>query len=207
MAEQQKQSQKVSPQHAGSSRRNFIKGVAVSSALITTITSKPVWASQCSISGNLSGNASHHDENEVCTFSAYSPGGWLQGRASGNAGTNPSLWPYTGVSPSTPFSTLFPAAPSQQTMGNNWAPFQGTVEQALGGGSHGWERQCACAWLNAALWQTAMAECEVNPNCQIVDDLAPGFYFPLTTYDVQQIYANGKDDIMMADWESAQNID
>lgn len=196
MAEQQKQSQNVTSHNVGSSRRNFIKGVAVSSALITTITSKPVWASQCSISGNLSGNASHHDENEVCTMSMYSPGGWLQGRASGNAGTNADLWPYTGVTRSTPLTSLFPTT-----------SFTGTVAEALGGGSHGWERQCTCAWLNAALWQTAMNECQIDSNCQIVNDLAPGFYFPMTTAQVAAIYAGGHDEAMMADLEAAQNID
>ncbi|WP_088330295.1 twin-arginine translocation signal domain-containing protein [Lacimicrobium sp. SS2-24] len=196
MAEQQKQPQNVSLQQVGSSRRNFIKGVAVGSALITTITSKPVWASQCSVSGNLSGNVSHHDETEVCTMSSYSPGGWLNGRASGNAGTNPNLWSYTGVTKSTPLTSLFATT-----------SFTGTVAQALAGGSHGWERQCTCAWLNAALWQRAMDDCQTDTNCQIVNDLAPGFYFPMTTAQVEAIYASGKDEVMMADMEAAQNID
>ncbi|GGD75067.1 twin-arginine translocation signal domain-containing protein [Lacimicrobium alkaliphilum] len=195
MAEQQKQSQNVTSQNVGSSRRNFIKGVAVSSALITTITSKPVWASQCSISGNLSGNASHHDENEVCTFSAYSPGGWLKGRAAGS-GPNANLWVYTGVSKSTLVSSIFPNT-----------DFTGSIAEALTGGPHGWERQSVCAWLNAALWQTAMNECQSDPNCQIVNDLAPGFYFPMTTAQVAGVYARGKDELMMTDWESAQNIE
>lgn len=48
--------------HSGASRRKFVKGVATATPIILTIASRPVWARNCSLSGQLSGNLSDQDK-------------------------------------------------------------------------------------------------------------------------------------------------
>jgi hypothetical protein len=58
-------------------RRQFFKKAAVGSALLTTISSRPVWAVGCTVSGQMSGNLSNPDRDD-CTAQATgkSPGYW-----------------------------------------------------------------------------------------------------------------------------------
>lgn len=78
-----------------SSRRSFIKKAAVGAPVISTIASKPVWAGQCSLSGNMSGNTSQHDRTDCLNFQGYSPGGWKEnGNGNGNASQNGGAYQY-----------------------------------------------------------------------------------------------------------------
>ena len=58
-------------------RRQFFKKAAIGSAFVGTMTSRPVWAAGCSVSGQMSGNLSNPDRND-CTGKATgkSPGWW-----------------------------------------------------------------------------------------------------------------------------------
>jgi hypothetical protein len=193
MIEQNKAPEKVSTDTT-SARRSFLKKAAISAPILTTIAARPVWAGQCSLSGNLSNNVSHHDDSQPCRYNIFSPGGWLNGRATGT-GDNANLWPYTGFSLSSPLVSLLPTT-----------SFNGSIADALGGGSHGWERQAACAALNATIWDYGLQMCELDPNCQIIQDLPTGFYFPFTLLEIQQIYAAGPDKTQQDAWEAMQNL-
>lgn len=63
-------------------RRQFFKKAAVGSALLTTISSRPVWAAGCTVSGEMSGNLSNPDRND-CDSKATgkSPGYWQSWRS------------------------------------------------------------------------------------------------------------------------------
>lgn len=175
-------------------RRGFLRKVAIAAPLLTTVASRPVWAGQCSLSGNLSNNVSNQNNDEPCQYNTYSPGGWLNGRAAGS-GSNIDLWQYTGFSRNDSLSTLL--------LGTD---YQGSIASALGGGPHGWERQLACAALNAALWDYALNACTIDANCPIMEELAPNFYFPFTLEQIRTIYLAGEAQNIY-DWESMQNID
>lgn len=58
----------------GKDRRRFIKRAIIAAPFILTVTSRPVWASNCTMSGQLSGNLS--DGDELCRGEGCSPGYW-----------------------------------------------------------------------------------------------------------------------------------
>ena len=58
----------------GKDRRRFIKRAIVAAPFILTVTSRPVWAANCTMSGQLSGNLS--DAGEPCCGQGCSPGYW-----------------------------------------------------------------------------------------------------------------------------------
>jgi hypothetical protein len=58
----------------GKDRRRFIKRAIVAAPFILTVTSQPVWAKNCSLSGQLSGNISPADG--PCGGEGCSPGYW-----------------------------------------------------------------------------------------------------------------------------------
>lgn len=188
-----------------SKRRTIIKG-GVATALLTTVMSRPAWASTCSISGNLSGNLSGQNEEEPCQQAIYSPGAWRNGSANSNG-----LWefvaPYTknslvgdllGVSELIPY----------QGSGTRQLQANSTIQQALGGGNHGWERQCTAAALNALLWQSLLIQCESNPSgCSALNGVDSSFYFPFLLSDIQAIYVNGPNSQYPQIWVAAQTID
>ncbi|KPJ90537.1 MAG: hypothetical protein AMJ53_13315 [Gammaproteobacteria bacterium SG8_11] len=59
------------------SRRKFIKGAAAATPIILSVASKPVWARNCSLSGQLSGNLSDHD-GIPCSGQGCSTDFWAQ---------------------------------------------------------------------------------------------------------------------------------
>lgn len=65
-------------EHAGghsSSRRRFLKGAGIAApAVIMTVSSKPVLARHCTVSGTLSGNLSDPDHDHFCA--GRTPGYW-----------------------------------------------------------------------------------------------------------------------------------
>ena len=58
----------------GKDRRRFIKRAIIAAPFILTVTSRPVWAANCTLSGQLSGNLS--DGDEPCGGEGCSPGYW-----------------------------------------------------------------------------------------------------------------------------------
>ena len=62
------------------SRRKFIKGAAAVTPVILSVASRPVWARNCSLSGQLSGNLSDHDgipcNGEGCTIGFWAQKGY-----------------------------------------------------------------------------------------------------------------------------------
>ena len=70
----------------GKDRRRFIKRAIIAAPFILTVTSRPVWACNCTMSGQLSGNLS--DGDEPCGGQGCSPGFWK------NKGYTDNLWHY-----------------------------------------------------------------------------------------------------------------
>ncbi|MFA5493869.1 MAG: hypothetical protein WC247_03755 [Porticoccaceae bacterium] len=184
----------------------IIRGTAAA-ALLTTVASRPVWASsRCSISGNLSGNLSGHDHGEPCELGSYSPGGWRNGAAQ-----KKGLWQY--VSPyakQSSIGSLLGVDKLNVEINGKGKPSltaSSTIEQALAGGNHGWERQCAAAALNALLWQNLVELCESNPgNCSALKNVHDRFYFPFMLADIRAIYINGPGGGYPEVWENAQTL-
>jgi len=83
------------------SRRKFLTKVAVGAPLLTTIASRPVWAGQCTLSGNLSNNVSNHDETTSCSMWGYSGGSWCRGHANNN-----DFWSLIGLTKNSPLSQI-----------------------------------------------------------------------------------------------------
>lgn len=59
----------------GVARRKFLKGAAAVTPVLLSVNSAPVWARNCTLSGQLSGNLSNHDD-EICGGEGCSPGYW-----------------------------------------------------------------------------------------------------------------------------------
>jgi len=83
----------------GKDRRRFIKRAIIAAPFILTVTSRPVWASNCTMSGQLSGNFS--DGAEPCGGEGCSPGYWKN---------HTSMWHYA-FPPDKPFSEVFEVNP------------------------------------------------------------------------------------------------
>ncbi len=65
------------------SRRRFLKGAGIAApAVIMTVSSRPVLARHCTVSGTLSGNLSNPDDDHYCA--GHTPGHWLN---------HPDEWP------------------------------------------------------------------------------------------------------------------
>ena len=62
------------------SRRKFIKGAAAATPVLLSVASRPVWARNCSLSGQLSGNLSDQDgvpcQGEGCTIGFWGQQGY-----------------------------------------------------------------------------------------------------------------------------------
>jgi len=94
----------VSPEINSSStdsRRKFLTKVAIGAPLLTTIASRPVWAGQCTLSGNLSNNVSNQDDTTKCSMWGYSGGAWCNGHANNNG-----FWALVGLTKDSPLSSL-----------------------------------------------------------------------------------------------------
>lgn len=189
------------------SRRGFLTKVAIAAPLLTTIASRPVWAGQCSLSGNLSNNVSNHDHPENCSILGYSPGGWCSGHANNN-----NLWQYVGLTANSPLSALFltysptsfdnfpdgPIATIQDALKKNGGGKKGACSDGnydnLGtpDNDNGLWRQRTAAALNSLLWLYMKNDCENNPSCLFLGNSSPVnelFYYTWTLADIM-----GKDE-------------
>lgn len=73
------QAENVLSKVSTNTRRQFFKKAAIGSALLTTVSSRPVWATAvgCTVSGQMSGNLSNPDWDECDgTATGKSPGWW-----------------------------------------------------------------------------------------------------------------------------------
>jgi hypothetical protein len=68
-----------------------------STPLILTIASRPVWGINCTLSGQLSGNLSDQQNQQMCAGEGLSPNFWK---------AHPELWHYN-FPPQMPFSSVF----------------------------------------------------------------------------------------------------
>jgi hypothetical protein len=180
------------------SRRGFFKKAAIGTALITTISSRPVWArggggGGCTISGNLSGNVSHPHDGEPCRIKGYSPGGWCNGHANNN-----NLWQYIGFTKESDLSTLFgsyalasfdaaPTAKIKDALGRQCNGNSSKLGLGNGDGSGGLWRQRTAAALNSLVWQHMLTACQNNPGCVFLGNSSPvdgEFYFPWTLAEI-----------------------
>jgi hypothetical protein len=163
------------------SRRGFFKKAAIGSALITTVASKPVWANQCTLSGNLSNNTSNHDETTHCALSGFSHGGWKANRSMTGAARS-----YYGVMKGLNGVIINVDSKISVLFGGS-AP-NITIQQALDKvGATGYNTnflaQITAAALNAALWQCIKAQCE-DGSCSIASlGIDNRFYWPKTVED------------------------
>jgi len=66
-------------------RRKFLKGAAAVTPVLLSVKSAPLLARNCTLSGQLSGNLSNHDD-EICGGEGCSPGYW------GNRGFQVGSW-------------------------------------------------------------------------------------------------------------------
>jgi hypothetical protein len=64
-------------QSKNQSRRKFIKGAAAATPIVLSVASRPVWARNCSLSGQLSGNLSN-DDGTPCAGEGCSTDFWGQ---------------------------------------------------------------------------------------------------------------------------------
>ena len=174
MLEQNKAPSKVSTD-TSSARRGFLKKAAISAPILTTIAARPVWAGQCSLSGNLSNNVSNHDPSTHCFAQGYSPGGWLHGHANNNG-----YWAKISLDKTDKLSTLLSVSPHTSI----------TIGEALSGpssphipqGEKGLWRQRAAAALNLCLWNI-MKDCALSVSCNVSSEfssVSDDFYFETT---------------------------
>ncbi|MEW6990589.1 hypothetical protein AADZ91_07850 [Colwelliaceae bacterium 6441] len=162
------------PEPKKTGRRKFIKSAAISAPLMTTLASKPVWAGNCSLSGNLSGNTSTHDRTDCLNFSGYSPGGWKDGHAE-----NHGYWDLIPQEKSTALSSSLAFsfdAPANLSIPN------GQMKSMIGGETlfnallcnNELEKQMTAALLNASLAENS------------------SFDYPYSVADIQAIYTQLK---------------
>jgi hypothetical protein len=140
------------------SRRGLIKKAAAGSALFATVSARPVWAGQCSLSGTLSGNVS--TGTDICRdFFGYSPGGWKRGHANNQGWWGNEPDGLIGYFKDTPADSIFDNWPSEFIRGNR--TLDGSLLSAIES-SQEYFKQMAAALLNAAtqdagLWDRSTA--------------------------------------------------
>jgi hypothetical protein len=124
------------------SRRQFVKGAAISAPIIAAVSSRPVWASSVSaVSGNLSGNLSQPAVT-IPPYDGKSPGYWQGGS---DKGARIDALP--GVNRNTLFNSIF----RQTTIPSYTASYSVTLLVAVqtGGNTYQPERFAAAAYLNS----------------------------------------------------------
>ncbi|MFT5675585.1 MAG: hypothetical protein ACI808_001516 [Paraglaciecola sp.] len=151
-----KQSENNNVDEMINSRRGLIKKAAAGSALFATVSSRPVWAGQCSLSGTLSGNVS--TGTDMCRdFFGYSPGGWKQGHANNQGWWDNAPNSQVAYSKDEAADSVFDNWPSQFIRGN--MTLDGSFFSAIES-SQEYYKQMTAALLNAAtqdagLWDRA----------------------------------------------------
>ena len=80
-------------------RRKFLKGAAAATPILMSVSSRPVWARNCSLSGQLSGNLSDQD-GQACEGEGCSKGYW------GQRGYQVGGW-HPQFDPKRPFNEVF----------------------------------------------------------------------------------------------------
>lgn len=74
-----------------SGRRKFLKGAAAATPILLSVASRPVWARNCSLSGQLSGNLSDQS-GDICAGEGCSQGYWRH-RGYQVGGWHPEFYP------------------------------------------------------------------------------------------------------------------
>ena len=155
------------------SRRSFLTKVAIAAPILTTIAARPVWAGECSLSGNLSNNVSNHGDTSHCEFNGYSNGGWKEGHAENNG-----YWDNINKSKGDSLSSLLGITPDiNATIGNALGDPDANIPNDKGL----WKQRAAAA-LNLCLWE-AMKECAQEESCNVnfeFSNVHDDFFFDTT---------------------------
>ena len=171
-------------------RRGFFKKAVAGSALIATVSSRPVWAGQCSLSGNLSNNTSSQSVTGTCSLHGYSGGAWSNGHAMNNG-----FWALIpAITKDTKLSDLY------GSFGSGYNDLTGTVGDAINDKNNGYSnkntgvekhergllKQRTVAILNLQLWEAAKTEFLANNNQLTAQfsGLHADFYFDTTISEI-----------------------
>jgi len=182
------------------SRRQFFKKATIGAALITTISSRPVLAGQCNLSGDLSNNASNQDPNFTCDLAGYSHGGWKADSNNDNGAARAYYGVFeTGYNTSrvinynSKLKRLFGGRNLPDAQKNSYTIQDALDKEPLAGFDSNFVAQITAAALNAALWQYAIGQC-TDPQSQsckdVISDLDSTFYWPKTVADYRSDFKN-----------------
>ncbi|MFT4937518.1 MAG: hypothetical protein ACI88A_000535 [Paraglaciecola sp.] len=186
-----KQSENSNVDEMINARRGLIKKAAAGSALFATVSSRPVWAGQCSLSGTLSGNVS--TGTDMCTdFEGYSPGGWKEGHAENRGWWGQPIGYYKDQAA----NSVFDNWPAEFRKGNE--SVEGNLINALRS-SGSYYKQMTAALLNAAAQEAGMWD-RAMPYPFTVDDIIE-INYKLLTSDTDKV-----DDFITL-LENSQNLD
>jgi len=196
----------------GVTRRNLVKGMAAT-PLLTTVSSS-VWAtggSICTVSGNLSGNLSNHEQIEDCGFNLLSHGALKKDNGIGvnlynliQSGLTPI--PALGKRDATPvhqflvdngFTSLATALATIIADDLAALTFAGVFKDYnsfpdyTGQSNNEWLMRALQAIINAMAWDTMVLMYEAgntsNPDYQVLANSGsgsvPGLYFPAPSTD------------------------
>ncbi|AEP30619.1 hypothetical protein [Brumicola nitratireducens] len=173
-------------------RRGFFKKAVAGSALIATVSSRPVWAGQCSLSGNLSNNTSSQGMTGPCLLLGYSGGAWSNGHAMNNG-----FWALIpAITKDTKLSDLYSGS-----LGMYYSNLSGTVGDAINDKKNGYSKantgvtnresgllkQRTVAILNLQLWEAAKKDFLFGGNNQLspqFNGLHANFYFDTTISEI-----------------------
>lgn len=80
-----------SASNSSASRRRLLKIAVKSAPVVLTVSSRPVWARNCTLSGQLSGNLSDQGGGGVCAGEGCTPGYWKNHPQSWHMSAQPEL--------------------------------------------------------------------------------------------------------------------
>lgn len=130
------------------SSRRKLAGAALGAGAVFTLSSRPVWASNCTISGMMSGNLSKPQEKcDGCT-----PGYWKQCQ-------HLDSWVATGFKPWDSFNTVFGVTHYKDSKGKPY-----TLLDVMGGVSGSLSRDKTCPALPGDYKNRPMDKDPLSPN-------------------------------------------
>lgn len=186
------------------SRRKFLIKGAVAAPIISSVLSKSVWANECTISGQLSGNHTSHNDTDptVCSLIAFSPGSWKDGKCSGKNGY-PDLWQYTGCNRRSNISNLLPGCNDNVRISSCLKGYDSKqLKKKYSRDDCEWIQQATCAALNSLLWDKSLAQAKLNTYSPMVSEVDKRFYFPVSLSSIQRTFNSGRKYEQLSAWKS-----
>lgn len=159
------------------SSRRKLTGAALGAGAVFTLSSRPVWANRCTISGMMSGNLSKPKEKcDGCT-----PGYWKQCQ-------HLDSWKATGFEPSDLFNTVFGVTQYKDASGNAY-----TLLDVMGGPTGHMDKN-GCAWLPEKYKANPMDRDPISPNlgfhavAALLNAAHPNVNFGYTAGDIINLF-------------------